>query len=48
MENNSVDPEISCLIGSNNLKLYFFETCWRGCLTLKQAWLSRIGKSEFA
>ena len=27
--------EISCLIGSLDLKLHFVETCWRGSFALK-------------
>jgi len=42
-----MESEIPCLIGSQDLKLYFVETCWSGSRTLKQGRLSRIDESEF-
>jgi hypothetical protein len=42
-----MESEIPYLIGSQDLKLHFVETCWSGSRTLKQSRLSRIGESEF-
>jgi len=30
-----MESEIACLIGSQDLKLHFVETCWKGGFTLK-------------